>query len=67
MSLAGTIAPPLLNSWFTFPEVKQNWLGFSLTGNQGHGLGRDFAHALNRNLVAVFKDFGEEVVTQAAS
>ena len=26
-----------------FPEVKQNWLGFSLYGNGGSGLGRDFA------------------------
>jgi hypothetical protein len=29
-------------------EVKQNWLGFSKTGNAGTGLGPDFAQALAR-------------------
>ena len=26
-----------------FPEVKQTWLGFSLEGNAGRGLGKEFA------------------------
>ncbi len=36
----------LLTAWYMFPEVEQNWLGFSATGNHGHGLGRSFAEAL---------------------
>lgn len=40
--------PALLKSWYTFPEVKQTWLGFSRGGNRGAvGLGRDFAGALS--------------------
>jgi hypothetical protein len=51
ISQSESIAAPLIDSWFTFPEVKQNWLGFSKEGNRGHGLGRDFAQALHRNLL----------------
>ena len=56
----------LLEAWFTFREVKQNWLGFSVVGNSGRGLGSDFATALNLNLHSVFKDFGEERVTKGS-
>ncbi len=66
VALDGPVPPPLVNLWFTFPEVKQNWLGFSVTGNAGRGLGRDFANALCRNLTTVFRDFGEEVVTRSS-
>ena len=31
----------LIRAWYMFPEVEQNWLGFSAKGNRGHGLGRD--------------------------
>src|SRR6266545_4081809 len=58
--------PPLLEAWFTFPEIKQNWLGYSQKGNRGHGLGLDFAHALHRNLHTVFRDFGEETITRSS-
>lgn len=66
VSQAGEIAQPLLQDWFTFPEVKQNWLGFSLSGNDGHGLGVDFAKALHRNLRSVFSNFGDETVTRSS-
>src|ERR1700716_830632 len=39
VTLSGPIQPPLVGAWFAFPEVRQNWLGFSKTGNQGRGLG----------------------------
>lgn len=65
-SVIGSINPGLLTAWFTFPEVKQNWLGFSIKGNRGHGLGKDFAEALHRNLNTVFRDFGEETITQSS-
>jgi len=55
-----------LGNWFLFPEVSQNWLGFSKTGNRGSGLGRGFATSLHRNLHRVFKDFGTETITRGS-
>ena len=43
----GRISIGLLGGWFAFPEIKQNWLGFSLVGNKGSGLGMDFAPTLH--------------------
>jgi hypothetical protein len=65
-SVGRNIEEGLLKSWFTFSEVKQNWLGFSETGNAGSGLGLDFARTLNRNLNAFFTDFGQERVTEGS-
>lgn len=53
-SLAGGLGRGLLKAWYHFPEVKQNWLGFCVSGNTGRGLGGHFASALNRNLGHVF-------------
>ncbi|MDM0032850.1 hypothetical protein QTI33_12020 [Variovorax sp. J22P271] len=50
----------LVQAWYYFPEVKQNWLGFSKTGNNGRGLGQEFAVSLKNNLTSIFSDFGEE-------
>ena len=60
------IRPGLLGAWFTFPEIKQNWLGYSLVGNQGRGLGRNFARALVQNLNTVFTSFGREEITRGS-
>lgn len=65
-SVAGTINKGQLESWFMFREVKQTWLGYSLVGNDGSGLGPEFAAALNRNLVQLFADFGAEKVTKGS-
>ena len=48
-----------------FSEIKQTWLGFSLEGNAGLGLGTDFAKGLHFGLNTVFKDFGKETVPQS--
>lgn len=64
-SLKSTVSKGLLKSWYFFPEVKQNWLGFSLNGNSGRGLGNDFASALNKNFSTVLSDFGEEKDTHS--
>ena len=53
----------LLRAWYYFPEVKQTWLGFSNTGNDGRGLGKKFAETLRNNLNRIFKDFGQEQIT----
>lgn len=66
MSEAGTISQGLLQHWFLFPEVKQNWLGFSKIGNGGSGLGAKFAAALNDNLSTIFTNFGTEQVTKSS-
>lgn len=66
ISLSESINPYLVQAWFTFPEVKQNWLGFSIKGNNGRGLGNDFAKALNKNLNSVFRNFGEETITRSS-
>src|SRR4029453_3262914 len=65
-SIAGSVTPGLLHAWFMFPEIKQNWLGFSLVGNNGSGLGRDFARSLNENLHIIFSTFGDERVTRGS-
>jgi hypothetical protein len=66
VSSDASISKGLLDSWFGFPEVSQNWLGFSKTGNKGSGLGKQFASALHRNLHQVFKDFGSETITRGS-
>jgi hypothetical protein len=58
--------PGLLDAWYRFKEVKQNWLGFSVKGNSGSGLGHEFADALNENLTNLFSDFGTEAITQGS-
>jgi len=63
---SGNINPDLVAAWFMFPEVKQNWLGFSLHGNGGSGLGKDFAEALKANLQKLFADFGQETITSGS-
>lgn len=51
-------------AWFSFSEVKQTWLGFSLSGNSGCGMGSDFATGLYNGLNSIFKDFGKQTVTK---
>ncbi len=65
-SVAGDVTDGLLTAWFMFSEVKQNWLGFSKSGNAGSGLGIDFARALRTSLKTVFSSFGDEKVTKGS-
>lgn len=58
--------PDLIQSLYRFPEVDQNWLGFTTEGNKGHGLGRKFATALHKNLHRIFSTFGDERVTRGS-
>ncbi|WP_429170806.1 hypothetical protein [Aeromonas rivipollensis] len=66
MSDDGSIAKGLVRHWFLFPEVKQNWLGYSKVANGGSGLGEKFASALNENLSSIFKNFGDEQITRGS-
>lgn len=65
-SSAGSIPSGLIDRWYCFPEVRQNKMGFCLTGNSGRGLGRSFATALNENLQKLFTDFGTEKITKGS-
>lgn len=53
-----------LKSWYMFPEQKQNWLGYSIGGNSGSGLGNDFAKNLKYVLKEKFSDFGNEKLSK---
>lgn len=66
MSSNGEISKGLIDHWFLFPEVKQNWFGYSKIGNGGSGLGPKFATALNKNLETIFSDFGDEQITRGS-
>ncbi|MBK8205337.1 MAG: hypothetical protein IPK87_00960 [Planctomycetes bacterium] len=61
----GELSTDQLKHWFRFPEVRQLWLGFSVSGNGGTGLGLDFAKALRRNMGRLFSDSTREPVTKA--
>ena len=58
--------PGMISTWYLFPEVKQTWLGFSLEGNDGRGLGKRFAINLHKGLQSIFKDFGKETITKSS-
>ncbi|MBN2007190.1 MAG: hypothetical protein JXA21_27815 [Anaerolineae bacterium] len=65
-STENNITDGLLRAWFFFSEIKQNWLGYSMIGNQGSGLGVNFAHALHKNLHTIFSNFGAEKITKGS-
>lgn len=65
-ALDGELSPGDVNQWLLFKEVKQNWLGFSQTGNEGTGLGPAFARSLATNLRTVFRGFGGETTTSSS-
>lgn len=65
-TVADELTPAAMTQWLYFREIKQNWLGFSRSGNEGTGLGRKFAEALARNLKAAFRDFGTETISRSS-
>ncbi|HKK94881.1 MAG TPA: hypothetical protein VJ916_00955 [Anaerovoracaceae bacterium] len=56
----------IFKSWYWFPEIKQTWIGFSLEGNSGRGLGRNFALGLHKGLQDIYKNFGRETITRSS-
>ena len=58
--------PGLVKALYRFPEVYQNWLGFTVSGNKGSGLGSKFATSLHRNLHRLFSSFGSETLTKGS-
>lgn len=43
-------------TYFMFSEIKNNWLGYSKVGNEGRGLGKEFAFFLSNNLKFIMAD-----------
>lgn len=39
-----------VSAWFNFSEVPNNWLGYSLVGNKGLALGKEYAKFLYENI-----------------
>ncbi len=64
-SVEQSVSKGLLKSWYTFPEVKQTWLGYSEVGNRGRGPGIDFARAFDENLKGQFSDFDKDTICQS--
>lgn len=56
----------IIKSWYLFPEVKQNWFGYSKVGNTGSGLGLKFGRAFSSSISVVFEDIGKEKVTKSS-
>lgn len=54
----------IIKSWYLFPEVKQNWLGYSQVGNSGSGLGEKFGRSFSSSIGLVFDDLGKEKITE---
>ena len=46
--------------------MKENWLGFTRSGNRGAGLGAKFAGSLHANLHSIFGNFGSERITKGS-
>ncbi|ROS46161.1 hypothetical protein EDF53_0977 [Curtobacterium sp. PhB78] len=60
------LSPGRIRSWYTFSEVRQNWLGFTVGGNAGHGLGKKFAVALHGALGGLLRNIGNEPITDSS-
>jgi len=60
----GHVSDGLLQEWYCFKEISQNWLGYCELGNKGSGLGIDFARVLHSSLGQLFQDFGSESITK---
>lgn len=55
------LQPGTVKDLYQFAEVKQNWFGYCELGNEGHGLGPDFAKALRTALGRIITNPGENV------
>lgn len=62
----GIVTPEKIKRWYCFHEVKQNWLGYSETGNGGSGLGVDFGKSMTSNICNVFNNLRNETITETS-
>lgn len=62
----GNVNVEKIKRWYTFKEVKQNWLGYSETGNGGSGLGVDFGQSMTNSICGVFPNLRNETITETS-
>ena len=62
----GAVTMEKIKRWYCFHEVKQNWLGYSETGNGGSGLGVDFGRSMTNNICNVFNNLRNELITETS-
>jgi len=62
----GNITTAEIKSWYKFSEVKQNWLGYSVTGNSGSGLGMSFGKSMSANMHIIYDDLNRETITTSS-
>lgn len=65
-AMQGVVSKAKIMRWYCFREVKQNWLGYSETGNGGSGLGPDFGESMSRNICGVFQNLRNEDITETS-
>jgi hypothetical protein len=65
-STTASLEPGLVRALYRFQEIRQNWLGFTVSGSRGSGLGKKFAYSLHRNLNRIFSNFGEEQLSKGS-
>ncbi len=65
-SVEKTVNEGILRGLYCFPEIKQNWLGYSEIGNSGRGPGMQFARALDYNLRGIFSGFDKQNVSKSS-
>jgi len=62
----GRITDVEIASWYKFSEIKQNWLGYSVFGNGGSGLGEKFGRAMSNYMHVVFGNVFEETISSSS-
>lgn len=55
-----------IKMWYCFPEVKQNWLGYSRSGNKGAGLGMKFGKSMSELMSLVYSNLNRETITSTS-
>ena len=65
-SAEGITSLAQVKAWYYFQEVRQNWLGYSMFGNGGSGLAKQFGEALSANMHIVFGDLQREKITSSS-
>jgi hypothetical protein len=64
--VAGSVTENQTCEWLHFPEIPNNWLGFSVGSNAGHGLGKKFAKGATFGLQGPVRDFGNEQISKGS-
>lgn len=64
--VAGRFTESQKRDWFHFPEIPNNWLGYSVGSNSGRGLRDEFARDAADGLRGPLHDFGTESISRGS-